>query len=103
MLDYAALTVPIGAAHRSLDSVGNGANAEWEGHQVRNESDQFNYEQCRFAPIYKMKIFNVLTSYLDDIDLVDGMPICVQIVGERFGDEKAMAVAKVVDKLVNLK
>jgi hypothetical protein len=40
---------------------------------------------------------------LDDIDLVDGMPICVQIVGERFGEEKAMAVAKVVDRLMNSK
>lgn len=48
MLDYAALTIPIGAAQRSLDSVGNGLNAEWEGHRVRNESDQFNHEQCKF-------------------------------------------------------
>jgi Asp-tRNA(Asn)/Glu-tRNA(Gln) amidotransferase A subunit family amidase len=54
-------------------------------------------------PIYRMRVFDVLTSYLDDIDLVDGMPICVQIVGERFGEEKAMAVAKVVDRLMNVK
>ncbi|KAJ5626117.1 hypothetical protein N7510_002426 [Penicillium lagena] len=103
MLDYAALTVPIGAAHRNLDSVGDGVNAEWEGYQVRNESDRFNYEQCKFSSTYGTRVFGMLTSYSDDIDLVDGMPICVQIVGERFGEEKAVAVAKVVDKLVNLK
>lgn len=29
------------------------------------------------------------------------MPICVQIVGGRFGEEKAVAVGKVVDELMN--
>jgi hypothetical protein len=38
---------------------------------------------------------------IDDIDLVHGMPICVQIVGGRFGEEKAVAVGKVVDELMN--
>lgn len=37
----------------------------------------------------------------DDIELVHGMPIGVQIVGGRFGEEKAVAVAKVVDELMN--
>lgn len=40
---------------------------------------------------------------LDDVDLVQGMPVCVQIVGGRFGEEKAVSVAKVVDELVNAK
>ena len=38
---------------------------------------------------------------LDDVDLVHGMPVCVQIVGGRFGEEKAVAVGKVVDELMN--
>lgn len=38
---------------------------------------------------------------IDDIDLVKDMPICLQIVGGRFGEEKAVAVAKVVDSLMN--
>ena len=38
---------------------------------------------------------------LDDVDLVHGMPVCVQIVGGRFGEERAVAVGKVVDELMN--
>ncbi|KAJ5520848.1 hypothetical protein N7463_001301 [Penicillium fimorum] len=82
LLDYAAVTVPVARADRRLDSVGSGANEEWEGHSIRNESDAFNHMQY-------------------DIDLVHGMPICVQIVGGRFGEEKAVAVGKVVDELMN--
>ncbi|KAJ5124926.1 uncharacterized protein N7515_008751 [Penicillium bovifimosum] len=78
LLDYAAVTVPVARADRRLDD----GDVEWEGHLVRNESDEFNYSQY-------------------DIDLVHGMPICVQIVGGRFGEEKAVAVGKVVDELMN--
>ncbi|KAJ5463316.1 Amidasefungi [Penicillium sp. IBT 31633x] len=82
LLDYAAVTVPVTRADRGLDSVGEGVNAEWETHSTRNESDAFNYQQY-------------------DIDLVHGMPIGVQIIGGRFGEEKAVAVGKVIDELVN--
>ncbi|CAI7676987.1 unnamed protein product [Penicillium palitans] len=82
LLDYAAVTVPVARADRGLDSVGSAGNNEWEGHSIRNESDAFNYLQY-------------------DIDLVHDMPICVQIVGGRFGEEKAVAVGKVVDELMN--
>ncbi|KAJ5660399.1 hypothetical protein N7507_006850 [Penicillium longicatenatum] len=82
LLNYASVTVPVGKADRELDSVGGGKDVEWEEHSTRNESDAFNYEQY-------------------DIELVHGMPICVQIVGGRFGEEKAVAVAKVVDELMN--
>ncbi|KAJ6178101.1 hypothetical protein N7519_008562 [Penicillium mononematosum] len=82
LLDYAGVTVPVARADRDLDSVGSGCNPEWEGHSIRNESDAFNYLQY-------------------DADIVHGMPICVQIVGGRFGEEKAVAVGKVVDELMN--
>lgn len=32
---------------------------------------------------------------------MNGMPFCVQIVGGRFGEEKAVAVGKVVDELMD--
>jgi amidase len=43
----------------------------------------------------------VLILDIDDINLVHGMPVCVQIVGGRFGEEKAVALGKVVDELMN--
>lgn len=36
---------------------------------------------------------------LDDLNLVKGMPVTVQIVGGRFGEERAISVAKVIDGL----
>ncbi|KAJ6015350.1 hypothetical protein N7540_009941 [Penicillium herquei] len=82
LLNYASVTVPVTKADRALDAVGGGKNVEWESYEARNESDAFNYSQY-------------------DSDLTHGMPICVQIVGGRFGEEKAIAAAKVVDDLMN--
>ncbi|KAJ5698603.1 hypothetical protein N7462_000608 [Penicillium macrosclerotiorum] len=82
LLDYAAVTVPVGRADREIDVVGSEIHGDWEGHVPRNESDAFNHGQY-------------------DIELVHGMPICIQIVGGRFGEEKAVAVGKVVDELMN--
>jgi amidase len=36
----------------------------------------------------------------DDLDLVKGMPVGVQVVGGKFGDEKTIAVAKVIKELL---
>lgn len=36
----------------------------------------------------------------DDIDLVEGMPVGVQVVGGRFGDEMCVAVAKVIERVM---
>jgi amidase len=35
---------------------------------------------------------------IDDIDLVQGMPVGVQVVGGRFGEEKCVAVAKAIEE-----
>ncbi|KAJ5085321.1 hypothetical protein N7532_010092 [Penicillium argentinense] len=101
LLDYAAVTVPVGRADRGLDVAGEG----WESHVARNESDAFNHDQCEILSPFGFG-FIVLgwmhsDKLADDIDLVHGMPICVQIVGGRFGEEKAVAVGKVVDGLMN--
>ncbi len=43
-------------------------------------------------------IVRTLTSE-DDIELVRGMPVGLQIVGGPFGEEKAVAIAKVIQNL----
>lgn len=54
------------------------------------------------VPLYIVHLrLTMLIRVIDDIELVKNMPICVQIVGGRFGEEKAVAVAKVLDKLVH--
>ncbi|KAL4744197.1 amidase signature domain-containing protein [Aspergillus similis] len=80
LLNYAAVTVPIGRADGKLDHPVAGIDDEWREYAPRNEADRFNYDQY-------------------DIDLVKGMPVTVQIVGGRFGEERAVSVGKVVDRL----
>lgn len=75
-VNYACLTFPAAIADPSLDE----ATDEWRTHVPRNESDRFNHQQY-------------------NIDLVRGMPIGLQIVGGRFGEEKAIAVAKLIQDL----
>ncbi|KAF4213038.1 hypothetical protein CNMCM8980_000170 [Aspergillus fumigatiaffinis] len=78
LLNYAAVTVPVTSADPALDQ----PDQDWLAHTPRNQSDEFNHGQY-------------------DIDLVKNMPICIQIVGGRFGEEKAVAVAKLLDELIH--
>ncbi|KAI9040166.1 putative acetamidase [Aspergillus affinis] len=76
-LGYAALAVPVTWASREKDQ----SDEEWTEHVPRNESERFTKEQY-------------------DIDLVEGMPVGVQVVGGRFGDETCVAVAKVIERVL---
>jgi len=76
-VDYAALTIPATTADPALDQ----PDENWKSHVPRNESDDFNHKQY-------------------DIELVKGMPVGLQVVGGRFGEEKAVAVAKVIQEVM---
>ncbi|OJD31820.1 general amidase [Diplodia corticola] len=76
LLNYAALAVPATRVAAELDQPGE----EWKNHVPRNESDRFNHEQY-------------------DVNLVNGMPVGLQIVTGRFGEEKAVAIAKILESL----
>jgi amidase len=76
LLNYASLVVPAIVVDKSLDE----PDQAWKDHDTRSPSDKINHEQY-------------------NLELVDGMPVGVQIVGGRFGEEKAIAVAKVIQLL----
>ncbi|KAL1636819.1 hypothetical protein SLS56_000912 [Neofusicoccum ribis] len=76
LLNYAALTVPGSRVDAKVDQPGE----EWKNHIPRNDSDAFNHEQY-------------------DVELVKGMPVGLQVVTGRFGEEKAVAIAKVLESL----
>ncbi|KAL3478998.1 putative acetamidase [Aspergillus californicus] len=82
LLDYAAVTVPVLSVDGELDRPYNGFDADWMDHgkKLRNGSDGFNWGQY-------------------DIDLVKEMPVAIQIVGGKFGEERAVSVGKVVDEI----
>ncbi|KAJ5565949.1 Amidase [Penicillium sp. DV-2018c] len=75
LLGYAALAMPVTTVDREKDA----PDEEWMGHVPRNAGDEFNKAQY-------------------DIELVEGMPVGVQVVGGRFGEEKCVAVAKSIEQ-----
>jgi len=77
LLNYAALAIPAGVVSKELDQ----PTASWINHKCRNFPDQYNHDQY-------------------DVDLVDGMPVGLQIVTGRFGEEAAVAIAKLVQSLI---
>ncbi|KAJ5459773.1 uncharacterized protein N7458_001325 [Penicillium daleae] len=77
LLGYAALAVPATSVSREKDL----PDQEWLDHVPRNAGDRFNKEQY-------------------DLDLVDGMPVGLQVVGGRFGEEKCVSVAKAIEQAV---
>ena len=48
LLNYAAVTAPIGKADGELDHPVAGIDNEWKGYAPRNKADRFNYDQCMF-------------------------------------------------------
>ncbi|OQD76933.1 hypothetical protein PENDEC_c003G02780 [Penicillium decumbens] len=80
LLGYAALTVPVTSVSREKDI----PDKEWLDYVPRNASDKFNKEQY-------------------DVELVNGMPVGVQVVGGRFGEERCVAVAKAIEQAMKRK
>ncbi|KAH6892421.1 acetamidase [Thelonectria olida] len=79
LLDWAALTLPVTKVSGEKDQVLQG---DWLEHKARNPADKFNKHQY-------------------DFDLVEGMPVGIQVVCGKYEDEKCIAVAKIIDSLMN--
>ncbi|CAG8083010.1 unnamed protein product [Penicillium olsonii] len=75
LLGYAALAMPITTVSREKDV----PDQNWLDHVPRNDGDEFN--KCQY-----------------DIDLVENMPVGIQVVGGRYGEEKCVAVAKAINQ-----
>lgn len=42
----------------------------------------------------------ILIPSIDDVEAVEGLPVGVQVVGGKFGEEKSVAVAKIIESLL---
>ena len=98
LLGYAALATPVTNVSREKDM----PDQEWLGLVPRNAGEQFNKEQCESSSCVIYSGSSVLMP-ADDINLVEGMPVGVQIVGGRFGEEKCVAVAKAIEQAMRWK
>lgn len=77
LLDSASVVVPVNKVDKTLDPID-------PNYVPLNDSDEKVYKT------YKPELF-------------DGMPVCVQVVGKKFEDEKILAAAAVVDYATNKK
>lgn len=86
LLDYAALTMPVGTVDSALDDpeTHDGWRRYGDESSTRGYTDKFNYDMYQ---------------ELWAAGLVQGLPVNIQIVTGRFGEEKAVAVAKVLEEL----
>lgn len=88
-LDYTALAIPFGTISQESDgrcglpkiSAGAAQQAYMQNHVARNALDQWNHG-------------------LYDPQLMDGLPVGLQIIGRRFEEEKVLGVANVMEKLM---
>lgn len=76
LLNWTSLAVPAGRVDRDKDS----PDEEWREHKPRSESDRYNHAHY-------------------DVEAYEGLPVGVQIVTGRFGEEKACAIARILDGL----
>lgn len=75
LLDYPALSFPAGTASKTLDPLPE------DGYTPRNEIDAWNRS-------------------LYDPETMDGHPVGLQLVGRRFEEEKVLAVAAEVERIL---
>lgn len=77
LMNWTSLAVPGFRVDRRVD----GATGEdWDGYQARSTSDRLNHDGY-------------------DVDLVEGMPVGVQIVTGRLEEEKAVGIARLLEDL----
>lgn len=76
LLNWTAFTVPTTVVSKDKDQ----PSQEWKDHKPRSFSDKFNHDYY-------------------DVGLFDGMPVGLQIVTGRFGEEKAVGVARILRSL----
>ncbi|CAG7923647.1 unnamed protein product [Penicillium olsonii] len=95
LCNFASLTVPVTTAMAHSPSL-KAAMRSWENYKPHNESDQFNWDNCKNS--LEVWVTTAADIIVVDPDLVRDMPVGIQIVGGHYGEEKAVAVAKAVEK-----
>ncbi|KAK5095691.1 hypothetical protein LTR70_003360 [Exophiala xenobiotica] len=78
LLNWTGLAVPAINVDRELDKV----TGEWEGYQGKTFSDQYNHD-----------------GYVENFDEFVGMPVGVQIITGRLEEERAVGIARLLERL----
>ena len=80
-MDYASCVLPGGLVDKNIDPAKTSASVAQ--YQPRNDLDKWNWE-------------------LYDPELMQGLPVGLQVVGRRLEEEKVLSAAKVIEGVVRM-
>ena len=90
LLDFTSVVVPVTFADKSVDK-------KQEGYKPLNDLDKIVQEECKFFLI-RFYLLYLLSS--DDPEAYHGAPVAVQIIGRRLTEERIMAIAEEIGRLL---
>jgi amidase len=91
VLDYTSVTVPVTNVDKNVD-------VREEGYKALSEQDQETQDDCKFFE--DGRIVCLLTTCADDPEIYDGAHVSLQIMGKRLQEEKMLAIAAYVEKIL---
>jgi amidase len=90
LLDFTSVVVPVTFADKNIDK-------NKEDYKPLNDMDRIVQEECRFS---NSVLLSCAYFVLDDPEAYHGAPIAVQIVGRRLTEERVMAIAEEIGRLL---
>lgn len=91
LLDFTSVVVPVTFADKNLDKKN-------ERFKPMNDMDKQVQEECKFSECPRSR--TATDKITDDAEAYHGAPVAVQIVGRRLTEEKIMAIAEEIGKLL---
>jgi amidase len=90
LLDFTSVVVPVTFADKELDKKN-------EGFKPMNDMDQQVQAECKLVEVLHAHITDTTA---DDAEAYHGAPVAIQIVGRKLSEEKTMAIAEEVGRLL---
>lgn len=95
VLDFTSVVVPVTFADKAVDK-------KPSDFKPLTDMDATVHAECRFAPSLYMLGLGTDTDSVDDPEAYHGAPVAVQVIGRRFTEERIMAIAEELGRLLKL-
>jgi len=94
VLDYTTVVVPITKADKTMDKA-------YEDFKPLDEKDRVTQETCKYPKARRCMAWSSLThDNTDDAEVYDGAHVGLQIIGRKLDEEKMVAIAQYVEKIL---
>lgn len=93
LLDFTSVVVPVLFADQTIDK-------KLEGYTPLNELDKKVYAECEYQLFLQEKKGGSADLFQDDPEAYHGAPVAVQVVGRRLTEERVMAIAEEIGRLL---